>query len=39
MDLRDHALAKGPYLLASSDEEREKLPEHIKAGGATPARG
>ncbi|MGN6783253.1 MAG: Fe-S oxidoreductase, partial [Marmoricola sp.] len=25
MDLRDHALAKGPYLLAASDEEREKL--------------
>src|SRR5262249_14742177 len=27
LDLRDHALAKAPYLLAGSDEEREKLPE------------
>src|SRR6516162_3804526 len=34
MDLRDHALAKGPYLLAASDEEREKLPEHIKQEAA-----
>ena len=34
MDLRDHALAKGPYLLAASDEEREKLPGAHQAGGS-----
>src|SRR5690349_24184926 len=31
MDLRDHALAKAPYLLAGSDEEKEKLPDSVKA--------
>ena len=31
LDLRDHAFAKAPYLLASSDEEREKLPDAVKA--------
>ena len=30
LDLRDHAFAKAPYLLAASDEEREKLPEAVK---------
>ena len=39
MDLRDHALAKGPYLLAASDEEREKLPEHIKQEAERPLVG
>src|SRR5580698_6300896 len=29
LDLRDHAFAKAPYLLASSDEEREALPEAV----------
>src|SRR6201986_1312605 len=27
LDLRDHAFAKAPYLLAGSDEEKEKLPD------------
>jgi Fe-S oxidoreductase len=31
MGLRDHAFAKAPYLLASSDEEREALPAEVKA--------
>ena len=39
MDLRDHALAKGPYLLASSDEERESLPERIKQEALRPLVG
>jgi Fe-S oxidoreductase len=39
MDLRDHALAKGPYLLAASDEEKEKLPEHIRAEALRPLVG
>ena len=39
MDLRDHALAKGPYLLASSDEERDALPESIKQGAVRPLVG
>ncbi len=39
MDLRDHALAKAPYLLASSDEEREKLPEAVKAEAERPLVG
>jgi Fe-S oxidoreductase len=30
-NLRDHAYAKAPYLLASSDEERAALPEHTRA--------
>jgi Fe-S oxidoreductase len=29
LDLRDHAFAKAPYLLASSDEERAALPEAV----------
>ena len=39
MDLRDHALAKAPYLLAASDEEREKLPEAVKAEAERPLVG
>ncbi len=30
-NLRDHAYAKAPYLLASSDEDREALPDAAKA--------
>ena len=37
LDLRDHALAKAPYLLAVSDEAREKLPDAVKFE-ARPAR-
>ncbi len=29
--LRDHTYAKAPYLLASSNEERDALPDHVKA--------
>jgi Fe-S oxidoreductase len=39
MDLRDHALAKGPWLLAASEEERDSLPEHIKQEAARPLVG
>jgi Fe-S oxidoreductase len=39
LDLRDHAFAKAPYLLASSDEEREKLPEAVKAEAERPLIG
>ena len=39
LDLRDHAFAKAPYLLAASDEEREKLPDAVKSrGGAAAGR-
>lgn len=31
MELRDHAFAKAPYILAGSDEERAALPDHVKA--------
>jgi Fe-S oxidoreductase len=31
LDLRDHALAKAPYLLAQSDEARQRLPESVRA--------
>ncbi|HJY55746.1 MAG TPA: (Fe-S)-binding protein, partial [Streptosporangiaceae bacterium] len=31
LDLRDHAFAKAPYLLAATDEERDKLPEAVRA--------
>jgi Fe-S oxidoreductase len=31
LDLRDHALAKAPYLLAASEEERADLPEDVLA--------
>jgi Fe-S oxidoreductase len=39
LDLRDHALAKAPWLLASSDEERERLPEHVKHEAERPLVG
>ena len=39
LDLRDHALAKAPWLLASSDEEREKLPDAVKAEAERPLVG
>ncbi|HEV2451824.1 MAG TPA: (Fe-S)-binding protein [Streptosporangiaceae bacterium] len=39
LDLRDHAFAKAPYILAGSDEEREKLPEAVKAEAARPLVG
>jgi Fe-S oxidoreductase len=39
LDLRDHAFAKAPYLLASSDEERDKLPDSVKAEAARPLVG
>ena len=39
MDLRDHAFAKAPYLLAASDEEREKLPEAVRAEAERPLVG
>jgi Fe-S oxidoreductase len=39
LDLRDHAFAKAPYLLAGSDEARDKLPEAVKAEAARPLVG
>jgi Fe-S oxidoreductase len=39
MDLRDHALAKAPWLLAGSDEERDKLPAHVKKEAERPLVG
>jgi Fe-S oxidoreductase len=36
LDLRDHAFAKAPYLLAASDEDREKLPEAVKQEAERP---
>jgi len=39
LDLRDHALAKAPYLLASSDGAREQLPGPVKAEAARPLVG
>jgi Fe-S oxidoreductase len=39
LDLRDHAFAKAPYLLASSDEEREKLPVDVLAEAGRPLVG
>jgi Fe-S oxidoreductase len=39
LDLRDHAFAKAPYLLASSDEERDKLPDAVKAEAERPLVG
>jgi len=39
LDLRDHAFAKAPYLLAASDEERDKLPEAVKAEAERPLVG
>ncbi|HKT01693.1 MAG TPA: (Fe-S)-binding protein [Rugosimonospora sp.] len=39
MNLRDHALAKAPYLLASSDGQREHLPKDVLAEAARPLVG
>jgi Fe-S oxidoreductase len=39
LDLRDHAFAKAPYLLASSDEERAKLPDAVRAEAERPLVG
>src|SRR5258708_15729750 len=39
LDLRDHALAKAPYLLAGSEEAREKLPDSVKDEAQRPLVG
>lgn len=39
MDLRDHAQAKAPYLLATSDQERAALPESVRAEASRPIVG
>ncbi|MGE5290114.1 MAG: heterodisulfide reductase-related iron-sulfur binding cluster [Micromonosporaceae bacterium] len=39
LDLRDHALAKAPYLLAGSDEARAALPDAVKAEAERPLVG
>jgi heterodisulfide reductase subunit C len=39
LDLRDHALAKAPYLLAGSDEAREALPDAVKFEAGRPLVG
>ncbi len=39
LDLRDHAFAKAPYLLAPSDEARDALPDAVKAEAARPLVG
>src|ERR1700753_4333291 len=39
LDLRDHAFAKAPYLLAGSDEAREKLPANVLAEADRPLVG
>jgi Fe-S oxidoreductase len=39
LDLRDHAFAKAPYLLAASDEARDALPETVKAEAERPLVG
>jgi Fe-S oxidoreductase len=39
LDLRDHAFAKAPYLLAGSDEAREGLPADVLAEAARPLVG
>jgi len=39
LDLRDHAFAKAPYLLAASEEDRDKLPGSVKAEAARPLVG
>jgi Fe-S oxidoreductase len=39
LDLRDHAFAKAPYLLAASAEERDKLPEAVKKEAERPLVG
>ncbi|HEU5417924.1 MAG TPA: (Fe-S)-binding protein [Streptosporangiaceae bacterium] len=39
LDLRDHAFAKAPYLLAGSDEAREQLPDAVKSEAERPLVG
>jgi Fe-S oxidoreductase len=39
MGLRDHAMAKAPYLLASSDEQRAALPKDVLAEAERPLVG
>ncbi|HEY1920698.1 MAG TPA: (Fe-S)-binding protein [Streptosporangiaceae bacterium] len=39
LNLRDHAFAKAPYILADSDEAREKLPDAVKAEAERPLVG
>ena len=39
LDLRDHAFAKAPYILADSDEARDKLPDAVKAEAERPLIG
>ncbi len=39
LDLREHAFAKAPYLLAGSDEAREQLPEAVLAEAQRPLVG
>ena len=39
LDLRDHAFAKAPWLLAGSDEERAELPDAVKAEAGRPLVG
>jgi Fe-S oxidoreductase len=39
LDLRDHAFAKAPYLLAGSDEARDRLPDSVKAEAERPLVG
>jgi Fe-S oxidoreductase len=39
MGLRDHALAKAPWILAGSDAERGKLPEPVRAEAERPLVG
>jgi Fe-S oxidoreductase len=39
MELRDHAFAKAPYLLAGSDEARDALPDAVKAEAQRPLVG
>ena len=39
LDLRDHAFATAPYLLASTDEERAKLPASVLAEAGRPLVG
>ncbi len=39
MDLRDHAFAKAPYLLAGSDEARQQLPDAVRSEAERPLVG
>ena len=39
LELRDHAFAKAPYLLAGSDEARAALPDAVKAEAERPIIG